>query len=175
MLAASFTFTGLYSSGGALASGTTGADFADFLLGMPQQATLQVGGTTHLHGKSLDAYIEDNWQKSAKLTLNLGLRYELVLPYTDVNGRMANLDAAPGFTAVAPVVAGGTGPYTGQFPAGLINADTNNIGPRVGCRLPGERRPLFYAAVTASPTTRARMRPSRGSSQRSRLCRPPKR
>jgi hypothetical protein len=40
----------------------------------------------------------DNWQKNAKLTLNLGLRYELVMPYVEDNGQMANLDAAPGFT-----------------------------------------------------------------------------
>ena len=50
---------------------------------------------------------KDNWQKNAKLTFNLGLRYELVLPYVEVNGQMANLDAAPGFTAAAPVVSGG--------------------------------------------------------------------
>ena len=47
-------------------------------------------------------YIEDNWQKSAKLTFNLGLRYELALPYTEINGQMANLDAAPGFTRRRP-------------------------------------------------------------------------
>ena len=127
-----FTFTGLYSSGGAQTSGTTGADFADFLLGAPQQATLQVGGTTRLRGKSMDVYVEDNWQKSAKLTLNLGLRYELVLPYVELNGQMANLDAASGFTAVSPVFPNGTGAYTGAFPAGLVNADKNNIGPRLG-------------------------------------------
>jgi hypothetical protein len=128
----SYTFSGLYSSGGALVSGTSGADFADFLLGAPQQATLQAGTTTHLHGEAFDGYITDNWQKSSKLTFNLGLRYELALPYTSVNGQLVNLDAAPGFTAVTPVEAGGTGPYTGQFPAGLINADKHDLGPRIG-------------------------------------------
>src|SRR5439155_18267809 len=59
----SFTFTGLYSSGGAPVAGKTGADFADFLLGVPQQASLQVGGVTHLRQRAFDAYIEDNWQK----------------------------------------------------------------------------------------------------------------
>ena len=38
--------------------------------------TPQVGGTTELRGRSFDAYIEDNWQKNSKLTLNLGLRYD---------------------------------------------------------------------------------------------------
>jgi hypothetical protein len=132
-----FTFSGLYASGGVPLSNSSGnntagsAAFADFLLGMPQQAALQVGGVTQLRGRSFDAYLEDNWQKSAKLTFNLGVRYELVMPYTDANGRLANLDAAPGFLAVAPVLAGASGPFTGAFPPGLINADTNNIGPRV--------------------------------------------
>jgi hypothetical protein len=124
-----FVFTGLYSSGGTPAAG---ADFADFLLGLPQQATLQVGGSSHLRQHSFDGYIEDNWQKSAKLTLNLGLRYELALPYTEVNGHMANLDAAPNFAAVAAVLPGAVGPYTGAFPAGLLNAETHNLGPRLG-------------------------------------------
>ena len=128
-----FTFTGLYSAGGVPVSSSDGKDaaFADFLLGLPQQAALQVGGLTELRGRSFDAYLEDNWQKSPKLTFNLGLRYELVMPYTDANGHLANLDAAPGFLAVAPVLAGATGPFTGAFPTGLINADTNNIGPRL--------------------------------------------
>ena len=74
-----FTYTGVYSTG--LPTAVAGnPDFADFLLGTAQQATLQAGGTSHLHGKSFDTYIEDNWQKSAKLTFNLGLRYELALP-----------------------------------------------------------------------------------------------
>src|SRR5206468_11378806 len=98
------------SSGGASARGAPGADFADFLLGLPQQATLQVGGTTHLRQRSFDAFLEDNWQKSSKLTLNLGLRYELAAPYIEVNGRMANLDAPADFSAVATVLPGAAGP-----------------------------------------------------------------
>ena len=117
----SFTFTGLYS----------GDDFADFLLGLPQQASLQVGGTSHLREHAMDLYVEDNWQRSAKLTLNLGLRYELALPYVEVNGRMANLDADPNITAVAPVLPGTVGPFTGAFPAGLLNTDANNLSPRL--------------------------------------------
>jgi hypothetical protein len=127
-----FTFTGVYSSDGRQVAGTTGAAFADFLLGLPQQATLQAGGVSDLRGRSLDAFIEDNWQKSSKFTFNVGARYELVWPYTDVHGHLANLDAMLGFASVAPVVAGATGPFSGVFPAGLVDLDANNIGPRLG-------------------------------------------
>ena len=128
----SFTFTGLYTSGGMTTVGRTGADVADFLLGLPQQATLQVGGTTRLRQHAFNAFIEDNWQKSSKLTFNLGLRYELALPYVEVNGHMANLDVTPGFTAATPVTSGNSGPYSGSFPAGLLNSDVSNLGPRLG-------------------------------------------
>src|SRR5262249_34076477 len=47
-------------------------------------------------------------------------------------GHLANLDIAPGFTAVAPVVAGGVGPFSGQFPDALISPDRNNVAPRIG-------------------------------------------
>jgi hypothetical protein len=124
-----FVFTGLYTSNGVPAPG---ADFADFLLGLPQQATLQAGGTSALRQHQFDGFVEDNWRPSARLTVNAGLRYELALPFTEANGHMANLDAASGFTAVVPVLPGASGPYTGAFPAGLLNADTNNLGPRLG-------------------------------------------
>jgi hypothetical protein len=39
---------------------------------------------------------------------------------------------APGFTAVAPVVAGGTGPYSGPFPNSLVEPDFNKFSPRLG-------------------------------------------
>src|SRR5205814_1517961 len=38
----------------------------------------------------------------------------------------------PGFTSVAPVLAGGIGPFTGSFPTALLNTDVNNLGPRLG-------------------------------------------
>ena len=136
----SYTFSGLYTTNGALTPGTSGADFADFLLGLPQQATLQVGGLTHLRERSFDAYLDDNWQKSSKFTISMGFRYELVMPYVETSGQMANLDVTPNFTAAQVVCATSNpgcanvlnGPFTGGFPAGLLNADTNNIGPHVG-------------------------------------------
>ena len=126
----SFTFTGLYTGNGALVSRNTGADFADFLLGMPQQATLQVGGTTRLRQRSFSAYLEDNWQRNARMTVNWGLRWEVWMPYVETNGQMANLDVSNGFTAASVVTPGASSGTS--FPAGLIKTDWNNVGPRVG-------------------------------------------
>jgi hypothetical protein len=128
----SFVFTGLYSTGGA-AGRVTGADFADFLLGLPQQGTLQYGpGNVRLRGTSGSLFVQDDWRKSARLTLSLGLRYELMSPFTEAAGHLANLDVPADFTAVSVVEPGATGPFSGLFPAALLKSDTNNLAPRLG-------------------------------------------
>lgn len=118
-----FTFTGQLS----------GYDLADFLLGLPQQTSIQYSANGyHFRANSWDLFVQDEWRVRGSLTLNLGLRYEYVSPYTEINNHIVNLDIAPGFTAVAAVRPGQTGPYTGTFPASLINPDRNNLAPRVG-------------------------------------------
>ena len=129
-----FVFTGLYASGGL---GTvprgSGLDFADFLLGLPQQASVQFGpGNVQMRGRSMSMFVQDNWRKSGTLTFNLGLRYELLWPFFERNGQMVNLDVTPDFSAAAPVLSGSSGPFTGRFPDALMNADANNLAPRVG-------------------------------------------
>jgi hypothetical protein len=128
-----FIFTGLYASGGTAAARSGSLDFADFLLGLPQQASLQYGpGNVDLRGQSMSVFVQDDWRKSSTLTFNLGLRYELLRPFTEHHGQLVNLDAAQDFSAVTPVVSGGTGPYSGAFPDALMDTDVNNLGPRVG-------------------------------------------
>jgi hypothetical protein len=83
-------------------------------------------------GRSMSLFVQDDWRKSASLTFNIGLRYELLWPFREQNGQMANLDVAPGFSAAVPVLSGQTGAFTGDYPTSLLLADTNNIAPRVG-------------------------------------------
>jgi outer membrane receptor protein involved in Fe transport len=128
-----FVFTGLYTGGATANARGDGLDFADFLFGLPQQASLQYGpGNVELHGRSMSLFVQDDWRKTNTLTFNVGVRYELLWPFTEDHRQMVNLDATPDFSAVAPVEPGGTGPFTGGFPSALMSADTNNVAPRVG-------------------------------------------
>jgi hypothetical protein len=135
----SFTFSGLYTAGGPGTTRGSGQDFADFLLGLPQQATRQYSLTTdnigipiEIRGRQVSAYLQDDWRWKPRWTINYGLQYDFVAPYTEVNGHMVNLDAAPLFAAVAAVESGEAGPFTGAFPKALVDADGNNFAPRVG-------------------------------------------
>ena len=78
---AQFVFTGIYTANGGSLGGLTGFDFADFLLGMPQQATIAYGpGETTLTGRDLGLFVQDEWRARGNLTFNLGVRWDLRYP-----------------------------------------------------------------------------------------------
>ena len=111
----------------------TGFDFADFLLGRPQSSSVQFGAdSTYFRQNSWDVYANDDWRVNPNLTLMFGLRYEYYSPLSEKYGHLVNLDIAPAFSAVAPVLPGAVGPYSGAFPNSLIQPDRNNWAPRVG-------------------------------------------
>jgi len=131
----SFTFTGfataLYANGQEQPG--TGIDLADFLLGLPQQSSIQFGANAYnFRANSYDFFAQDDWRIRANLTLNLGLRYEYNGPYTEAKNQIANLDVTPGFASAVPVEPGQSGPFFGLSPLSLIRPDRNNFAPRLG-------------------------------------------
>ena len=133
--AGSFTFTGFATAQytGGVAQPGTGSDFADFLLGLPQQSSVQFGTNSYnFRANSYDAFVQDDWRLRPSLTLLLGFRYEFNGPYTEADSHIVNLDVAPGFAAAVPVQPGQTGPFFGVFPASLISPDRNDYAPRLG-------------------------------------------
>jgi len=134
-----------------------GLDFADFLLGLSQQATLNYGpGTIRFRSRAWSLFLQDDWRVNAKLTVNAGVRYEYLTPYWEANNNLVNLDANGNFTAVTPVIAGQVGPYTGAFPTSAVDADRNNIAPRTGVAWRVNSKTVVrggYGSVTARRCT----------------------
>lgn len=60
-------------------SGTTGNALASFLLGVPDNATYRNSTEAERNGKIMAAYGEDQWKATSRLTVNLGVRYDLTI------------------------------------------------------------------------------------------------
>ncbi len=127
----SFYFTGVY----------TGSSLADFLLGLPQSTSIDVTESkSYLRDNVYDAYAQDDWRMRSNLTLMYGIRYEFFAPYTEKFNHLSTIDTNPagGFTSVAQVQAGGTGPSSGNLPDALVYPFRVAFAPRLGVawRLP---------------------------------------
>jgi outer membrane receptor protein involved in Fe transport len=121
--------------------------FADFLLGFPNVATALTGNPTlHGIGYRVGAYLQDDWRVTSRLTLNLGIRYDINSPFRERDGKMANfapeiggfvLPGSPGHTNPAadfgrfPGVPFSTSSQLG-YPDALTSTDYNNFAPRIG-------------------------------------------
>jgi hypothetical protein len=112
----------------------TGNALADFLLGVPTTSAIAFGDApVRLRGDIFDAYVTDDFRVRAGLTLNLGVRWEYERPFTERSGRLVNLDVAPGFTAIGPVLA--TSPIgaltRASYPPSLLRSDARGFQPRL--------------------------------------------
>lgn len=144
-----FSFTGLLTenlapnatTGVEQAVPNTGSALADFLMGLPAGTALRYSGVTdYLRTHGFIAYANDDWHIFPRFTLTYGLRYELMLPPSELFGHLSNLDVNSTFSAVSVVTPGVPGPYAGALPNSLMHTDYHNLAPRVGIawRVPGK-------------------------------------
>ena len=85
-------------------SHTGGYAFAEFLLGDLYQSTISVALANVRFQRNVEhAFVDDTWKLTPKLTLSLGLRYELTPPFTNTLGDYFTVGGLKvGFTANAP-------------------------------------------------------------------------
>jgi hypothetical protein len=107
--------------------------FASFEIGQPI-FFLQGSGDfgRGLRGNNFNAYAQDTFKISSHVSLNLGLRYELPFPYTEVKNRVNLFE--PGVQSIVHPEAPAGLVYPGDpgVPRGLIQTKTNAFAPRVG-------------------------------------------
>jgi hypothetical protein len=124
-----FTYSGQYTA----LPGGTGYGPADFVLGRISNVQLAspLGNVGNRQWRTA-VYFQDDFKASSRLTLNLGLRYELDQPWYEQNDKTAN------------VLPGGIVEYAGHVPAGAVagsiicptsacyDANYKQIMPRLG-------------------------------------------
>jgi hypothetical protein len=110
----------------------TGNAYADFLLGLPSAMTQDAPVRKTDNGGYFSFFAQDDFHLHARMTLNLGLRYDVQMPYTDPQNR--KLAYVPGRKSqVVPTAPEGLlFPGDEGVPRGIAKTDTNNIAPRLG-------------------------------------------
>jgi hypothetical protein len=129
-----------------------GQGLASMLLGIPTGGQVTINASRAEQSTFSGVYIQDDWRITRRLTVNIGLRYELEGPPTErFNRSIRGFD----FSAQSPIAAQAKANYAkspipelpvNQFqvmggltfagvngnPRALWNADKNNFAPRVG-------------------------------------------
>jgi len=86
----SFEFNGQYSSNPTTKAG--GDSTADLLVGALSRAESTIAlAFAQFRATSVAAFIDDTWKVTPKLTINMGLRYELVQPWKDRSQNMVSV------------------------------------------------------------------------------------
>lgn len=90
----------------ALTNATGGANYAQFLLGVPNLVTMRDSLFTYYYRwRSVAGFVQNDWKLRPNLTLNLGLRYTLQYPREEGNNLQAAFmpELAKEYALVSPV------------------------------------------------------------------------
>ena len=107
--------------------------FASFLFGQPVVFLQGLGDFERgIRGNSANAYVQDTFKATSRLTLNFGVRYELPFPYTEIKNRQTLWIPGRQSTVVPDAPPGLLYPGDKGVPAGLIPTFKKGFAPRVG-------------------------------------------
>jgi hypothetical protein len=140
-----FDFNGRFTNNVPTGTAQPAHAFADFLLGYPTNTYRSTPGPSVVYTSTrYSAYVQDDWQVSSRLTLNLGVRYLLQVPWKARDNNESNFDFASGKfyvlgdklppNTIQPLVK--AYPIVTSAQAGLPDHNfkiwKNNWGPRLG-------------------------------------------
>jgi hypothetical protein len=123
----------------------TGYSEADFFLGLPNYMGYGLGfaGTVGQRNDAIGAFVQDDWRINSRLTVNVGLRWQLFTPIYEVHDRMTNF-----------------GMYSGQIMLAGQNGNSRalynqyngiaNFLPRLGLAWSADNKTVVRAAFSRS-------------------------
>jgi len=132
---------------------TTGAGYASFLLGAVDNFAEQDSRNTITTGAryyAFSPYFQDDFKIREKLTLNLGLRWDIYSPFREVQNRLSFLDPktinpVTGTPGVLTYAGNGAGSCHCSSP---ISTPLKNIGPHVGFAYSAYPKTVIRGAFT---------------------------
>jgi hypothetical protein len=148
------TYGGKFSAGTQTCPGTDPAsvaicaeawNLADFIFGARSKYELSALHTVEYNQRMHFMYAQDDWHANSRLTVNMGLRYELATPPFETNNQLANFDPVTSPTGGLIVAHSGS-----IFSRALIHRNDLNLAPRLGLSYGIDAKTVVRAAYGIS-------------------------
>jgi len=110
----------------------TGSAFADFLLGVPSNFTQSTGQHYYLRNRYGGAFVEDSWRVRRDLTLNLGVRWDLIMPWWEKHNNTQTVVPGEQSVLYPNAIPGLVVPGDPGIPSTLSPSKYHNFAPRIG-------------------------------------------
>ncbi len=133
-------FNGSFSFNGS----ETGVDFADFLLGVTSSYTQGQAGSFYNRNLYLAAFVQDSWKPTSQLTINYGVRWDRIRPWSEKFNQLQTLVKGQQSQVYPDAPLGLVFPGDSGVPRSLASA-RNDFSPRFG---------LAYTPAFAAPALR---------------------
>lgn len=110
----------------------SGSALADFVLGLPRTMNQDTPNNKVTNGWYGGMFVQDDFRIHPRLTLNLGVRWDLQMPHTDTRDRQNTFVVGLQSRVVPTAPIGLLFPGDPGVTRGTVEADKNNFAPRVG-------------------------------------------
>jgi hypothetical protein len=139
----SFSFTG----------SETGSDFADFLLGIDSSYTQGQGQKFYNRNHYMGLYAQDSWRVSPQWTLNYGLRWDVLPPWSEKYNQLLTLDPNEQSVVFPNAPKGILFPGDPGVPRTISPTRYDNLAPRVAASWAPKASGGVLARMLGAPET----------------------
>jgi hypothetical protein len=125
-----FTFANNWVSSGTGGTGAAvGGDLADLFLGTPTAGQYDLAARADYHAYYIGTFVQDDWRINSRLTVNLGLRFDIDTPYGEKFGRtVSGFDPKATNSASAAATAAFTAPTVTVKGTTVTVSSINTLG-----------------------------------------------
>lgn len=136
-----FTFSG----------GETGLDFTDFLIGAPDSLIQASEQILDSRTKYAGLYVQDSWRVRQDLTLNYGVRWDMIQPWYDAGNKIETLIPGEQSIVFSGAPLGWVLPGDPGVPSTLAPTQYHNFSPRLGIAYSPSTDSGWIAKITGGP------------------------